>query len=82
MENLSGIDFCATPAAQPPKGMVSNFEDRGKLVPAVIGVCTIMMALALLATAGRVFANRKRLAWSDCELSHRCLVVTKQRDIR
>lgn len=69
MDNFSGVDLCAYPAGQPPQGMVSNLEDRGTLVPSVIKVCTVMMALAVLATSGRVFANRKQLAWSDCEFA-------------
>ena len=67
MDDFSGIDLCAYPTAPPPEGMVSNFEDRGTLAPTVIGVCAVVMALALLTTTGRVFANRRQLAWSDCE---------------
>lgn len=78
MDNLSGIDLCAYPAGQPPQGMVSNFEDRGTLVPSVIGVCTVMMALAILATSGRVFANRKQLTWSDCEFAFENSVIPQR----
>jgi hypothetical protein len=67
MDQFSGLDLCTTPAAQAPEGRGSNFEDRGTLASTVIGVCSVMITLALLTTLGRVFANGKQLAWSDCE---------------
>ncbi|KAH6650568.1 hypothetical protein F5144DRAFT_598016 [Chaetomium tenue] len=50
---------------EPPEGEVSDFSDRGALVPAIIAVCSFMMALALVTTGGRLYANRKQLALSD-----------------
>jgi hypothetical protein len=67
MADLSGIDLCAYPVGPPPEGKVSNFDDPPSLAPVIIAVCAIMTALDLLVAGGRLYANRKQLAWSDCE---------------
>ncbi|KAK4241545.1 hypothetical protein C8A03DRAFT_12189 [Achaetomium macrosporum] len=65
MADLSGIDLCSIRVGMPPEGEVPNFADPPSLVPTIIPVCTVMMTLALLVTAGRLFVNRKQLGWSD-----------------
>jgi len=65
--NALGIDLCAFPAGAPPPGVTPNFVNPPTLAPTSIAICTIMMALAVVFAAGRLFANRKRLEWSDCK---------------
>ncbi|KAH6853930.1 hypothetical protein B0I37DRAFT_18758 [Chaetomium sp. MPI-CAGE-AT-0009] len=65
VSDLPNIDLCTLPAAKPPEGELTNFSDPGTLAPAVIAVCTVMMASSLVTTGGRLFANKSQLAWSD-----------------
>ncbi len=65
MSDSGGL--CAFPAAIPPDGVKPNFVDPETLAPVSIAVCTLSMTAAFIFTAGRLFANRRKLAWSDCE---------------
>lgn len=67
MSSLAGIDLCLFPAAIPPSGVTSNFTDPPTYAPAVLAVSIVMMALSIIFTSGRLFANRKQLLWSDCK---------------
>lgn len=71
VDDIVNVDQCTLPAAEPPEGEVSDFSDRGALVPAIIAVCSFMMATALVTTGGRLYVNRKQLAWSDCTFPQR-----------
>ncbi|KAL2129453.1 hypothetical protein VTI74DRAFT_7793 [Chaetomium olivicolor] len=65
MTGLSGLDLCAIPAALPPQDVVPNLVDPPSLAPIIIPVTTVIMSSAALITAGRLFANRMSLGWSD-----------------
>ncbi|GAB1310565.1 Rhodopsin domain-containing protein [Madurella fahalii] len=65
MSLSTGLDFCALPAQIPPEGQVSDFDDRSNMPSIIIAVCVVMMSSAVFLTAGRLFANRSQLAWSD-----------------
>ncbi|CAD6447909.1 08477ba5-09da-42d4-b787-dc070ec835d9 [Sclerotinia trifoliorum] len=60
-----GLDLCIFPAGLPPNGTTSNFENPKTLVPALISVCVIMSVVAIIFVACRLFANRKKMWWSD-----------------
>ena len=68
----AGVDLCAFPAGTPPPGQVSNFDNPPSLAPVLVGVTTVMTALAILFTAGRLYANFRKLKWSDCEYNKPC----------
>ncbi|OTA55245.1 hypothetical protein K449DRAFT_306030, partial [Hypoxylon sp. EC38] len=60
-----GIDLCLYPAGAPPEGTVSNFENPETLVPVLISICVIMTVISVIFTTCRLFANRKKMWWSD-----------------
>ncbi|KXX74937.1 hypothetical protein MMYC01_208506 [Madurella mycetomatis] len=61
----SGLDFCTIPAQMPPDGQIPDYDDWSSLPPVIIAVCAVMMSSAAFITAGRLFANKRQLAWSD-----------------
>ncbi|KAF7867295.1 hypothetical protein EAF04_005378 [Stromatinia cepivora] len=60
-----GLDLCIFPAGLPPNGTTSNLENPKTLVPALISVCVIMSVAVIVFVACRLFANRKKMWWSD-----------------
>ncbi|KAI0441101.1 hypothetical protein F4803DRAFT_563281 [Xylaria telfairii] len=58
-------DLCMIPAGPPPTGTATNFENPETLVPELVSISTLLMVLVAIFTAGRVFANRRNLWWSD-----------------
>ncbi|KAH7114328.1 hypothetical protein B0J11DRAFT_584759 [Dendryphion nanum] len=60
-----GVDLCLIPAGVAPDGRPPNFVDPPSLQPAVISITAVMLALAFVVLAGRLFVNRKSLKISD-----------------
>ncbi|KUI58462.1 hypothetical protein VP1G_05744 [Cytospora mali] len=61
------MDLCMFPAGTPPNGTVINFDNPETLVPVLISICVIMTVGAVLFTACRLYANRRKMWWSDCK---------------
>jgi hypothetical protein len=61
-----GVDLCLVAAGVAPDGQLPNFVDPPSLQPAVIAITTVMLTLAFLVLAGRLFVNRKSLKLPDC----------------
>ncbi|KAI0412865.1 hypothetical protein F5X98DRAFT_379304 [Xylaria grammica] len=59
------LDPCMIAAGIPPAGTVTNFENPQTLVPVLISVCVLLVVLAVIFTACRIFGNRGKLWWSD-----------------
>ncbi|KAL8785763.1 MAG: hypothetical protein Q9195_008506 [Heterodermia aff. obscurata] len=60
------------PAVQPPPGVQSNFEDPTTLVPAILGVSSSFLALAVICFSIRVCAKLtiyKKCSWDDLTCS-------------
>lgn len=62
-----GLDFCSIPAQMPPEGQMPDYDDWSSLPLVIIVVCAVMMSSAVFLTAGRIYANMRQLAWSDCK---------------
>ncbi|KAI5855028.1 hypothetical protein GGS23DRAFT_470600 [Durotheca rogersii] len=62
---VPGLDLCMYPAGAPPPGTVSNFENPDTLVAVLMSICILMTVLSVIFTACRLFANRRKLWWSD-----------------
>ncbi|VUC35733.1 unnamed protein product [Clonostachys rosea] len=60
------MSLCMFPAGVPPDGAKPNFDDPDEtLVPVLITVVVILAFLAIITTVCRLFANRRKLWWSD-----------------
>ncbi|ORY06676.1 hypothetical protein BCR34DRAFT_571221 [Clohesyomyces aquaticus] len=64
-EMLQGVDLCLVPAAPAPDGRPPNFVDPPSLQPAVVAITTVMLTIAFIVLAGRLFVNRKSLKLPD-----------------
>ncbi|KAF3764307.1 hypothetical protein M406DRAFT_42629 [Cryphonectria parasitica EP155] len=68
------VDLCTVPSGAPPAGQTSNFKDPPTLAPLVISIATITIVWACIFVIVRLWANIKRLTWSDGSLlAHRFL---------
>ena len=70
-----GVPLSQIPATVPPAGVLPNFVDPPSLLPATIGVSTVMVALTLFFVAIRVFLalqSKHKLAMDEC-ICHRPL---------
>lgn len=61
------IDLCQVPASPAPEGTTSNFENPKTLVPAIISMTGITIAIAIIVTSARLYANIRKLTCADCE---------------
>ncbi|KAM7213477.1 hypothetical protein V8F06_011152 [Rhypophila decipiens] len=52
-----GMDLCKIPAMMPPPGVIPNFEDPTTLAPTIIGVSSVLTAIATVFTIGRIINN-------------------------
>lgn len=64
MERFGSL-LCKFPAGTAPAGVTPNFDDPPTYAPAVIAVTVIVLFFATLFTGCRLFANLKKLTWSD-----------------
>lgn len=58
------------PAGTPPPGIQPNFSDPPTLFPAILGVGTAFLVLALLCFLIRIYTKftiSKRWGWDDCK---------------
>ncbi|TRX90810.1 hypothetical protein FHL15_008389 [Xylaria flabelliformis] len=61
----SPVDLCKVPAAPPPDGYSSNFNNPTTLGPALIGVITFTTIWAIVFTSARIYINFRKLGWAD-----------------
>ena len=64
-----GIPLSQIPAARPPQGVIPNFINPPSLDSAVIGVCTVFIALTVFFVLNRLYLNGhagQKLALDDC----------------
>ncbi|KAH7324459.1 hypothetical protein B0I35DRAFT_424232 [Stachybotrys elegans] len=59
------MDLCMFPAGFSPDGSISDFVNVETLVPVLISVSVILLVFAIIFTACRLIANRRKLWWSD-----------------
>lgn len=59
------VDLCLISAGTPPNSTITNFENPETLVPVMISMYVIMLVVAVFFTTCRLFANRRKLWWSD-----------------
>lgn len=61
-----GIDLCATPSGPPPEGQASNLDNPTDLLEdLVIWLTVIPTVISIVFASGRLWANLKKLTWSD-----------------
>ncbi|KAI9167950.1 Cholesterol 7-alpha-monooxygenase [Paramyrothecium foliicola] len=60
-----GMTLCMLPAGSSPDGSLSDFVNVETLVPVLISVCVLLTFFAIIFTVCRLFANRRKLWWSD-----------------
>ncbi|KAJ6444955.1 hypothetical protein O9K51_03357 [Purpureocillium lavendulum] len=60
-----GTDLCKVPAGVPPEGHMPQFDADAPLATATIAVATVLTAISLFFTAGRIFVNIRKLKWAD-----------------
>ena len=61
------------PAAAPPPGVQPNFGNPDTLVPAVLGVGTAFLALALFCFSLRIYSKlriSRNASWDDCKITN------------
>lgn len=62
-----GTDLCQIAMASPPEGRVSNLDDPPLLRTEMITLTVSLTSLATIFVYGRLYANIKKLSWSDGE---------------
>lgn len=63
-----GFDLCMFAAGTSPDGSMSDFVNVETLVPVLLSVTIILAVFAIAFSVCRLFANRRKLWWSDCML--------------
>lgn len=63
----SSINLCDYPAAAPPKGSSSNFDNPVSLAATVLSVEITLTTLATLIVISRIYVNRTQLRIADCK---------------
>ncbi|KAF2966127.1 hypothetical protein GQX73_g7452 [Xylaria multiplex] len=61
----SSVDLCKVPAAPPPEGYSSNFDNPTSMAPALIGVISVTTLWAITFTSARLWVNFQKLGWAD-----------------
>lgn len=67
----SSIDLCAYPAAAPPDGGSSNFDNPVSLAATVLSVEITLTSFAALIVASRIYVNWTQLHLADCKFTPR-----------
>jgi hypothetical protein len=67
-ELFPNVVLCLFSAGTAPDHRPPNFVNPPSLQPAVIVIAAVMVTLAFVVLAGRLFINRKSLQVSDCML--------------
>ncbi|KAI1743942.1 hypothetical protein F4680DRAFT_325225 [Xylaria scruposa] len=62
----SPVDLCKIPAAPPPNGYSSNFNNPTSLGPALVCITTFATIWAIVFTLVRLYINLRKLGWADC----------------
>ncbi|KAF2966392.1 hypothetical protein GQX73_g7171 [Xylaria multiplex] len=76
MDQFPNVDLCALPLSANPDGSPPNFDDPPSLQPILIALTAILLTLATVITAGRLYMNRNALKLADY-----CMIVGLAFDI-
>ncbi|KAI0817115.1 hypothetical protein GGR55DRAFT_693413 [Xylaria sp. FL0064] len=65
MDRSPEADLCTTPLVANPDQLPPNFEDPPSLQSTTIGLASVLVTIAIVATTGRLYVNRCALNLSD-----------------